>query len=65
MIKKHREDGLTFDVLSKLKKPSYILSTEQNPVVSARAKRLRIAVLQGVENKVKEIEDLSKREDFY
>jgi len=45
-----RADGLAFDVLRKLKKPAYILSTEQNPVVSARAKKLRITALQGVDN---------------
>jgi len=33
-----RADGLAFDVMRKLEKPSYILSTEKNPVVSARAK---------------------------
>ena len=59
-----RADGLAFDVLRKLKKPAYILSTEQNPVVSARAKKLRITALQGVENKVKEMESLSKKEGF-
>ena len=35
-----RADGLAFDVLRKLEKPSYILSTENNPVVSARAKKI-------------------------
>jgi hypothetical protein len=34
-----RGDGLGFDVLRKLNKPSYILSTEKNPVVTARGKK--------------------------
>ena len=38
-----RGDGLAFDVLRKLKKPAYILSTEKNTVVSARAKKLQIS----------------------
>ena len=32
-----RADGLAFDVLKKLNKPAYILSTEKNLVVSWRA----------------------------
>ena len=35
-----RADGLAFDVLKKLKKSSYILSTEKNPVVTKRANKL-------------------------
>ena len=34
-----RGDGLGFDVLRKLNKPTYILSTEKNPVVTARGKK--------------------------
>ena len=33
-----RADGLAFDVLRKLKKPVYILSTEENTIVSAFTK---------------------------
>lgn len=47
-----RADGLAFDVLRKLNKPAFILSTEKNPVVSARAEKLKIQVLQGINNKV-------------
>ena len=57
-----RGDGLAFDVLRKLKKPAYILSTEKNNVVSARAKKLRISVLQGVENKLFGIQKIIERE---
>jgi len=46
-----RADGLAFDVLRKLNKPVYILSTEKNLVVAARAKKLNIPVLQGIDNK--------------
>ena len=35
-----RADGLAFDVLHKLKKSVYILSTEKNPVVTARADKI-------------------------
>jgi len=47
-----RADGLAFDVLRRLDKPSFILSTERNPVVSARAEKLKIKALQGIDNKV-------------
>ena len=37
-----RGDGLAFDVLRKFNKPAYILSTEKNPVVRARAEKLKM-----------------------
>jgi 3-deoxy-D-manno-octulosonate 8-phosphate phosphatase (KDO 8-P phosphatase) len=58
-----RADGLAFDVLRKLKKPSYILSTEKNTVVSARAQKLQISALQGAENKVSGIQEIIKKEN--
>ena len=57
-----RADGLAFDVLKKLKIPAYILSTEKNPVVSARAKKLKIQAIQGVANKVLGIQEIAKLE---
>jgi YrbI family 3-deoxy-D-manno-octulosonate 8-phosphate phosphatase len=60
----NRSDGLAFDVLRKLKKPSYILSTEKNPIVSARAKKLRIHAIQGVEDKVKALLSLVKNNEY-
>mgnify|MGYP005647233669 CR=1 FL=1 len=58
-----RGDGLAFDALRKLKKPAYILSTEKNTVVSARAEKLQISVLQGTENKVSGIQEIIKKEN--
>ena len=60
----NRSDGLAFDVLRKLKKPSYILSTEKNPIVSARAKKLKIQAIQGVEDKVQELLILAKNNEY-
>ena len=60
----NRSDGLAFDVLRKLKKPSYILSTEKNPIVSARAKKLKIQAIQGVEDKVQELLSLAKTNEY-
>ena len=59
-----RADGLAFDVLRKLDKPCQILSTENNTVVSARANKLGISVLQGVKNKEKALRNLVKRKSY-
>ena len=59
-----RSDGLAFDALRKLNKPVYILSTEKNPVVKARAKKLNIPVIQGISNKAEEIKELTNQNQF-
>jgi 3-deoxy-D-manno-octulosonate 8-phosphate phosphatase (KDO 8-P phosphatase) len=51
LVKCNRGDGLAFDVLRKLNKPVLILSTEQNQVVKARAKKLQVSALNSVKNK--------------
>ena len=53
-----RSDGLAFDVLRKLRKPTFIVSSEKNQVVAMRAKKLGISVLQGTMNKVETLKDL-------
>jgi YrbI family 3-deoxy-D-manno-octulosonate 8-phosphate phosphatase len=47
----HRGDGLGIAALRRAGIPLLILSTEENPVVAARARKLRIPVLHGVERK--------------
>jgi len=59
-----RADGLAFDVLRKLKKPTFILSTEKNTVVAMRAKKLKIPAIQGVSDKVKAIKELVDENHF-
>ena len=59
-----RADGLAFDVLRKLNHPVFILSTEKNPVVAMRAKKIRIPVIQGVSDKVLAIKELARENDF-
>ena len=59
-----RADGLAFDVLRKLNKPAYILSTEKNLVVKARAKKLNIPAIQGVANKVEAIKKLATDNNY-
>jgi len=60
----NRSDGLAFDVLRKFKKHTYIISTEKNKVVAARAKKLKIPVLFGVQNKSDALKKLSKKKLF-
>ena len=59
-----RADGLAFDVLRKLNKTAYILSTEKNPVVTARANKLKVRALQGVQNKVVALNQLAKESNI-
>ena len=59
-----REDGLALDVLKKLDKPAYILSTEKNLVVKARARKLNIPVLQGINNKSEAILELTSSQGY-
>ncbi|MET9954600.1 acylneuraminate cytidylyltransferase [Streptomyces sp. NPDC006339] len=47
----HRGDGLGIAALRRAGVPLLILSTEQNPVVAARARKLRVPVLHGVDRK--------------
>ncbi|NGN64414.1 acylneuraminate cytidylyltransferase [Streptomyces sp. A7024] len=47
----HRGDGLGIAALRKAELRLLILSTEQNPVVAARARKLQIPVLHGIDRK--------------
>ncbi|MGC4995629.1 cytidylyltransferase domain-containing protein [Streptomyces sp. DT195] len=47
----HRGDGLGIAALRRAGLPTLILSTEQNPVVAARARKLRLPVLHGIDRK--------------
>lgn len=57
-----RADGLAFEVLNKVGLKSWILSTEQNPVVAMRGKKLRVPVIQGVANKQDALRKLAHNE---
>jgi YrbI family 3-deoxy-D-manno-octulosonate 8-phosphate phosphatase len=47
----HRGDGLGVAALRRAGKPVLILSTETNPVVAARARKLQVPVLHGIDRK--------------
>jgi 3-deoxy-D-manno-octulosonate 8-phosphate phosphatase (KDO 8-P phosphatase) len=59
-----RSDGLAFDALNKLKVPVYVISSEKNLVVTARAKKLKINVIQGASNKVEILSQLAHEKNY-
>jgi 3-deoxy-D-manno-octulosonate 8-phosphate phosphatase (KDO 8-P phosphatase) len=59
-----RADGLAFEALRILKKPTYIMSTEVNPVVKARAIKLQVPILQGLKNKALTLKSLAKEKKY-
>jgi YrbI family 3-deoxy-D-manno-octulosonate 8-phosphate phosphatase len=59
-----RSDGLAFDVFRELNIPVYILSTEKNLVVKARAKKLQVPSIQGVSDKRIALEKIVKENNF-
>ena len=57
-------DGLVIDVLRKLNKPAYIISTEKNLVVKMRARKLKIPLIQGVSDKSEALKELAKKNNY-
>ncbi|MFE6776117.1 cytidylyltransferase domain-containing protein [Streptomyces sp. NPDC057702] len=51
LVAVHRGDGLGIAAMRRAGVPLLILSTEQNPVVAARARKLRVPVLHGIDRK--------------
>ena len=54
----NRSDGLGFEAIKKLNKPTFILSSEKNLVVTARANKLDVPVIQGISNKLAALEKI-------
>ena len=55
-----RSDGIGLQKLKKLGIETVIISTESNPVVSARAQKLKIRCLQNCEDKGKTLENVAQ-----
>lgn len=53
-----RGDGLGVTLLKRAGLPVVILSTETNPVVTARANKLKVECIQGIRDKTREFERL-------
>jgi len=60
----NRADGLGVDRFRSLGIPQLILSTETNPVVKARATKLRIEVIASCDNKKLTLKDYCAQEGF-
>lgn len=56
-----RGDGMGLELLRKRGFPVIVLSKEQNPVVAARCRKLRIECVQGLEDKLTEMRAVAKR----
>jgi len=59
-----RADGLGFDFFKKTEKRVWIFSTEKNEVVVQRAKKLKVSVINAIENKSTAIINLSEKESL-
>jgi 3-deoxy-D-manno-octulosonate 8-phosphate phosphatase (KDO 8-P phosphatase) len=57
----NRADGLAFGVLHRGGIATLILSTEQNRVVTERAKKLKVPVLQGLDDKAAALADFCQK----
>ena len=55
-----RADGLGFDVLRKLSIKYFIISTEKNKIVKARAKKIQAEVFYGISDKKTKLENIAK-----
>jgi len=56
-VQVNRSDGLGVSEIKKLGIEQIIISTEKNPVVTKRAKKLNIKCLQGIDNKKQALEE--------
>ena len=59
-----RSDGLGLSKLKRLSLNMVIISTEVNPVVSARARKLHLPCVQGVENKRLALDQIAREQDL-
>ena len=59
-----RADGLAFDALRKMEIPTIIFSTERSPIVAARAAKLQVPAIHGVESKRGALIDLATEKNW-
>ena len=64
IVQVNRSDGLGVSEIKKLGCEQMIVSTEENPVVSVRAKKLGLPCFQGIENKSLEIASYCKKKNI-
>ena len=59
-----RSDGLGIKELARLGVPALVISTESNPVVTTRARKLRLPCVQNCENKLASLEQYLSENGF-
>ena len=64
MVQVNRADGLAISEIKDIGMEQIIISTENNPVVYARAIKLNIPCLQGIDNKKEALMDYCQKNDF-
>ena len=64
IVRVDRADGLSISEIKKLNIDQIIISSEKNPVVSARASKLNILCIQGVSDKKTVLFNYCKTNDF-
>ena len=63
-VRLNRSDGLAFDYLNNIKIPIFIISTEKNSIVKARAKKLKVKCYSGVFDKKKLIISICNKYNY-
>ena len=64
IVQVNRSDGLAIGEIKKIQINQIIISTEKNPVVSVRAKKLGITCLQEIKNKEDSLRKYCQENDF-
>lgn len=63
-VRCNRSDGLAFEVFNRLGLPVFIVSKERNKVVAARAAKLQVPVIHGIDHKLDAVTALAKEKGF-
>jgi 3-deoxy-D-manno-octulosonate 8-phosphate phosphatase (KDO 8-P phosphatase) len=63
-VRVNRADGLAVSEIKKLGIEQIIISTEKNPVVTARANKLNINCVQGIDNKKENLHKYCKENNY-
>lgn len=63
-VRCNRADGLAFDFLRRVGVPAHIVSTETNPVVEARAAKLKVDALTGLGDKAEAVGKLCQERGY-
>ena len=61
----NRSDGLAIGIIKSMGIPQMILSKEQNKVLEARARKLGIPVLQGIDNKKETLIECCRNKNIF